>query len=186
MERLSKSELKRQHKQVEAAAKEITALNDAELTRLELGAEIVEAACLCRTLKGGALKRQVKYVAKLLKQGEVDRLVTKLALMKGSRLAEHKAHHQAERLRDAIINEALDYRDGCLQQGLTMEMNWPSETLEQVVEEFVDIDELELRRSAYQYVRTRNRVHSREIFRVLRAAAEKLRYTDHGDEPGGG
>ncbi len=178
MERLSKSELKRQHKQVEAAAKEITALNDAELNQLQLDSEIVEAARLCRTLKGGALKRQVKYVAKLLKQGEVDLLLAQLASMKGSRLAENKAHHQAERLRDAIINEALDFRDGCLQEGLTMEMDWPSQTLEQVVEEFVDIDELELRRSAYQYAQTRNRVHSREIFRVLRAAAEKQRYID--------
>jgi ribosome-associated protein len=178
MERLSKSELKRQHKQVEAAAKEITVLNDAELTRLQLDSETIEAVRICRTLKGGALKRQVKYVAKLLKQGEVDALLSALALMKGSRLAENKAHHQAERLRDAIINEALDFRDVCLQEGATMEMDWPSETLEHLVKEFVDIDELELRRSAYQYARTRNRVHSREIFRILRAAAEKQRYTD--------
>ena len=93
---------------------------------------------------------------------------------------EAEAHHQAERLRDAIINEALDFRDGCLQEGVTMEMDWPSQTLKQVVEEFVDIDELELRRSAHQFVRTRNRVHRREIFRILRAAAEKQRYTDRG------
>ena len=180
MERLSKSELKRQHKQVEAAAKEITALNDTELARLELDVEVIEEARLCRALKGGALKRQVKYVAKLLKQGDLDNLLSLLAQMKGSRLAENKAHHQAERLRDAIINEALDFRNECLQEGVTMEMEWPSETLALVVEGFDDIDELELRRSAYQYAKTRNRVHSREIFRVLRAAAEKQRYTDKG------
>ena len=180
MERLSKSELKRQHKQVEAAAKEITALNDTELTQLELDPELIEEARLCRTLKGGALKRQVKYVAKLLKQADLDNLLSQLAQMKGSRLAENKAHHQAERLRDAIINEALDFRNECLQEGVTMEMEWPSETLALVVEDFDDIDELELRRSAYQYAKTRNRVHSRELFRVLRAAAEKQRYRQKG------
>lgn len=177
MERLSKSELKRQHKQVEAAAKELAALNDNELGTLQLEPEVVEAVRLCRTLKGGSLKRQVKYAAKLLKQGEVDELLSRLAQMKGSRLAENKRHHQAERLRDAIINEALDFRDECLQQGVAMEMDWPSETLDLVVEEYVDVDELDLRRSAYQYVKTRNKVHSRELFRVLRAAAEKKRYT---------
>lgn len=177
MERLSKSELKRQHKQVEAAAKELAALNDNELGTLQLEPEVVEAVRLCRTLKGGALKRQVKYAAKLLKQGEVDELLNRLAQMKGSRLAENKLHHQAERQRDAIINEALDFRDECLQQGVAMEMDWPSETLDLVVEEYVDVDELDLRRSAYQYVKTRNKVHSRELFRVLRAAAEKKRYT---------
>ena len=180
MERLSKSELKRQHKQVEAAAKEITALNDAELTQLQLDPELIEEARLCRTLKGGALKRQVKYVAKLLKQADLDNLLSQLAQMKGSRLAENKAHHKAERLRDAIINEALDFRNECLQEGVTMEMEWPSETLALVVEDFDDIDELELRRSAYQYAKTRNRVHSRELFRVLRAAAEKQRYIQKG------
>ncbi len=178
MERLSKSELKRQHKQVEAAAKELAALNDNELGTLQLEPEVVEAVRLCRTLKGGSLKRQVKYAAKLLKQGEVDELLSRLAQMKGSRLAENKLHHQAERQRDAIINEALDFRDECLQQGVAMEMDWPSETLDLVVEEYVDVDELDLRRSAYQYVKTRNKVHSRELFRVLRAAAEKKRYTD--------
>lgn len=177
MERLSKSELKRQHKQVEAAAKELAALNDNELGTLQLEPEVVEAVRLCRTLKGGSLKRQVKYAAKLLKQGEVDELLSRLAQMKGSRLAENKLHHQAERQRDAIINEALDFRDECLQQGVAMEMDWPSETLDLVVEEYVDVDELDLRRSAYQYVKTRNKVHSRELFRVLRAAAEKKRYT---------
>ena len=177
MERLSKSELKRQHKQVEAAAKEIAALSDSELGHLQLGPEVVQAVRLCRTLKGGSLKRQIKYVARLLKQGEVDELLNRLTQMKGSRLAENKLHHQAERLRDAIINEALDFRDECLQEGVAMEMDWPSATVDLVVEEYLDVDELELRRSAYQYVRTRNKVHSRELFRILRAAAVKKRYT---------
>ncbi len=37
MEQFSKSELKRQHKQIEAAAREIVRLNDNELKRLSLG-----------------------------------------------------------------------------------------------------------------------------------------------------
>ena len=176
MERLSKSELKRLHKQVETAAKEVAALNDNELGKLQLGSEVVEAVQLCRTLKGGSLKRQTKYVAKLLKQGEVNDLLKQLAQMKGSRLEENHFHHQAERLRDAIINEALDFRDECLQEGVAMEMDWPSDILDGLVGEHSHFDELELRRSAYQYVKTRNKVHSRELFRILRAAAEKQRY----------
>ena len=180
MERLSKSELKRQHKQVETAAKEVAVLNNNELGKLPLEAEVVEAVKLCRTLKGGALKRQIKYVAKLLKQGEVDDLLRQLAQMKGSRLEEDRFHHQAERLRDAIINEALDFRDECVQEGKTMEMDWPSDILGGIAEDYSYVDELELRRSAYQYVRTRNKTHSRELFRILRAAAEKQRYLQEG------
>ncbi len=175
-ERLSKSELKRQHKQVETAAKEVAVLNNKELGKLQLEAEVVEAAKLCRTLKGGSLKRQIKYVAKLLKQGEIADLLNQLAQMKGSRLEDNRFQHQAERLRDAIINEALDFRDVCLQEGTAMEMDWPSATLDGIVAEYPHVDELELRRSAYQYAKTRNKSHSRELFRILKAAAEKQRF----------
>lgn len=175
MEQLSKSELKRQHKQIEAAAREISKLNDSELERLNLDGELIDTAKLCRQLKGGALKRQTKYLAKLLKQEPVDELLSLLASQKGSRLQENRFHHQAERLRDAIINEALDARDECVQTGVPMEMDWHSDALDGAAESYPDIDEMELRRSAYQYVRTRNKVHSRELFRMLRAAAQKQR-----------
>ena len=133
MERLSKSELKRQHKQVETAAKEVAVLNDNELGKLQLEAEVIEAVKLCRTLKGGSLKRQIKYVAKLLKQREIADLLNRLAQMKGSKLEDNRFHHQAERLRDAIINEALDFRDACLQEGVAMEMDWPSDLFDGIV-----------------------------------------------------
>ena len=175
MEHLSKSELKRQHKQIEAAAVEISRLKDNDLKRLNLGDELIEATGLCRQLKGGALKRQIKYLAKLHKQEPVDEILGMLAARKGSKLQEKKFHHQAERLRDAIINEALDRRDEAIRSGIAMELDWPSDVLDDVVASLPDIDELELRRSAYQYVRTRNKVHSRELFRMLRAAAEKQR-----------
>ncbi len=180
MEQLSKSELKRRHKQVEAAAREISALNDNELERLNLGGELIESVRLCRKLKGGALKRQIKYVAKLLKEQPVDEILNLLARQKGSKLQENKYHHQAERLRDAIINEALDYRDESLQAGVQMEMDWRSTALEEAISLYPELDEKELRRSAYQYVKRRNKVHSRELFRLIRAAAEKERVSHSG------
>ncbi len=175
MEQLSKSELKRQHKQVELAAREIVQLNDDELNRLNLGPEAIETVQLCRRLKGGALKRQIKFLAKLLKQEPLDDILRLLAFQKGSKLRENKLHHEAERLRDAVINEALAARDEALRTDVMMEMDWPSEAIAEAVKRFPDADEGELRRSAYQYVRSRNRVHSRELFRLLRAAAEKQR-----------
>jgi ribosome-associated protein len=180
MEQLSKSELKRQHKQIESAAREIVRLNDNELKRLNLGGELIETVQLCRQLKGGALKRQIKYLAKLLKQEPLDDILGLLAFQKGSKLQENKLHHQAERLRDAIINEALAGRDESIRSGVMLEMDWPSEAIAEAVARYSDIDETELRRSAYQYVRTRNRVHSRELFRLLRAAAEKQRLHQGG------
>lgn len=177
MERLSKSELKRRHKQIEAAAREVAALNDSEISRLGLSDEIADEVKLCRGLKGSALKRQLKYVAKLLKQEQIDDVLRQLALQKGSKLEEAQLHHQAERLRDTIINEALEARDQRLQEGVALEMDWPSETIDSAVQLYPEVEELELRRSAYQYVKTRNKVHSRELFRILRSAADKSRFS---------
>ncbi len=136
---------------------------------------MIESVRFSRQLKGGALKRQIKYLAKLLKQEPLDEVLRLLAFQKGSKLQENKLHHQAERLRDAIINEALDARDESVRAGVALEMDWPSEAIDSAVQLYPELDEAELRRSAHQYVRSRNRVHSRELFRLLRAAAEKQR-----------
>ena len=121
------------------------------------------------------MKRQIKYLAKLLKQEPLDEILRSLAFQKGSKLQDNKLHHQAERLRDAIINEALDARDDSIRAGAAMEMDWYSQALAAAVEQYPAVDEAELRRCAHQYVRSRNRTHSRELFRMLKAAAEKQR-----------
>lgn len=181
MERLSKSEIKRQHKQVEMAARELLALNKAELGRLNLADEIIEAIQLTRSLKGGALKRQTKYIAKLLKEEPIGEILEQLKRTKGSKLQENKFHHLAEYYRDEIINEALDAREQCLMQGVEFEMDWSSGAIDAVVAEFPDIDEIDVRRSAYQYVKNRNKVHYRELFRAMRAAVERKKFAPPED-----
>ena len=175
MENLSRSEVKRQHRQIEAAAKEIQKLNDKELERLGLAEDIIEEIKLCRNLKGGALKRQTKYVAKLLKHEPLTEIIHLLTKMRGSKLEANTYHHEAERLRDAIINEAMQAYQESLQLGGQLEMNWQSDTLELVISNYPHIDKKDLRSCAHQYVRSRNKVHQRELFRMIRAAAEKER-----------
>ena len=178
MERLSKTEIKRQYKQVEMAAREILALNDNELKRLSLNQELIESIQLARSLKGGALKRQTKYIAKMLKLESITEILEQLKRTKGSKLQENKLHHEAEHFRDAIINEALAHKEQCLIAGLDFEMEWPSSAIASAVKEFPDIDENDVRRSTYQYVQTRNKVYYRELFRSMRAATERKKLTD--------
>lgn len=181
MERLSKSEIKRQHKQMEMAAREIMALNNRELKRLNLNQELIDSIQLARSLKAGALKRQTKYIAKLLKLEPVSEILKQLKRMKGSKLQEDKFHHQAEYHRDAIINEALEAKEQCIVEGVEFEMDWPSDAIASVITEIPDIDENDVRRSAHQYVRTRNKVHYRELFRMMRAAVERMKSVESGD-----
>ncbi|MCG6930328.1 MAG: hypothetical protein LJE64_07200, partial [Desulfofustis sp.] len=55
------------------------------------------------------------------------------------------------------------------------DMDWPSTAIDIMIAEFSDIDEREVRRSAYRYAKSRNSVHYRELFRIIRAAIDRKR-----------
>jgi ribosome-associated protein len=175
MKEISRSEQKRLYKQIESAARECAALSDNELGRLPASEQVIEEIRVCRGVKGGALKRQIKYVTKLMQHEELDPIFTFLTQLKGSKLEENRFQHQAEKLRDAVVNDALQ----ACQDYAAMEESWPidweSEPIAAVMAEFPDIDEQELRSSAHQYARSRIKGHYREIFRIIRAAADKQR-----------
>lgn len=171
-EKISKSEKKRRFKQEEEAARELSQLSNNDLVKLDIAEEVKKEARLCRGLKGGALKRQVKYLAKVMRQDSVAVVLEFLAARKGSKLKENQLHREAEQLRDLVINEALADRDECIMQGEDWDLKWEGEELDAVVQRF-GLDEQDLRRSIYQYVQTRFQNHYREVFRMLKAAIEK-------------
>ena len=171
----SRSELKRQFKQIERAAEEISQLSDSDLHRLPGSEMLKDEIVLCRKTKAGARKRQIKFIAKLLKNEELDSILQFLNQVKGSKLEENNLLHDAERLRDAIVNEALTAYETSRQFQLEWNLEWESPTIKKVVQEYTYLDEHEVRRSAHQYARNRNKSHYREIYRIIRAAMEKHR-----------
>lgn len=169
---ISKSAKKRRFKQEEEAARELALLSENDLKKLDITEDVKKEVRQCRGLKGGARKRQVKYLAKVMREDSVQVVLDFLATRKGSKLKSNKLQQKAEEFRDQIINEAMACRDNCIMQGLDWELDWPSETLDGVVER-LELDEKDLRRSIDQYVRTRLHNHYREVFRMLKAAFEK-------------
>lgn len=171
-ERISKSAMKRKFKQEEEGAEELALLSDKDLRTFPGSEDVKEAIIACRGLKGGARKRQVKYLAKVMRLEEVDDILSYLAEKKGSRLKSNIIQKEAERLRDVIINEAIDDQQNCLQNGIVWEPDWSGEEIDTVVRRY-SLDEGDLRKSVYQYARTRIHGHYREVFRILKAAVEK-------------
>lgn len=171
-ERLSKSERKRRFKQEEEVAGEIALLSDNDLKKLPVDADVKKEIVSCRKLKGGARKRQIKYLAKVMREGDVEAVFEFLAEKKGSKLKENKLHHEAERLRDLIINEAIECQQYCLHNGFDWEPDWPGEEIDSLIDRF-DLGGGDLRRTVFQYVKTRFHNHNREVFRTLKAALEK-------------
>ena len=171
-ERISKSAMKRKFKQEEEGAEELALLSDKDLRTFPGSEDVKETIIACRGLKGGARKRQVKYLAKVMRLEAVDEILSYLAEKKGSRLKINIIHKEAERLRDVIINEAIDDKQKCLQNGIVWEPDWSGEEIDAAVQRY-SFDEGDLRKSVYQYARTRIHGHYREVFRILKAAVEK-------------
>jgi ribosome-associated protein len=171
-ERISKSEMKRRFKQEEEAASELALLSDKDLKKLEVSQELKDEIILCRSVKGGSRKRQVKYMAKLMREESVSDILEFLAARKGSKLKDNKLHHEAERLRDAIITEAIEQQQLCLQQRKPWEPNWEGAEIDAMIDRY-PIDGGDLRRTVHQYVKTRFHNHYKEVFRIVKAALVK-------------
>jgi len=169
---ISKSAKKRRFKHEESAAEELALLSDKELKNLPAEDDVKEEIKHCRGLKGGARKRQIKYLAKIMRAGSVDDVLDFLEDRKGSHLKATKLHKEAERLRDVIVNEAIEEQQLTLQAGQIWEPDWEGNELDAALKRY-KLEEGDLRKAVFQYVKTRFQNHYREVFRILKAAVEK-------------
>lgn len=173
VEKISRSEQKRRYKQIEDMARELVELSNNALKKFPGSLEIKEEIVVIRGLKAGARKRQVKYLAKLLRSSSVDEMYDFLATVKGSKLKKKSLFHEAERLRDMMINEALEEYQYCLKNNLEWEPNRQSDVIDQVMSNYKSLDANVVQKLVYQYVKTRNKVYYRELFRMTMAAIEQ-------------
>ncbi|PKN23660.1 MAG: DUF615 domain-containing protein [Deltaproteobacteria bacterium HGW-Deltaproteobacteria-3] len=152
---VSRSEKKRLAKNIEEIAKELVELSPAHIKKLPADDLLKAELSNSRDLKGGALKRQTKFIAGLLRESGTDEILAFLAERKGSHLKQTGAFHELERLREDIITEVLAAREEA----------WHNH--EHLTE-----------RSALRYAATRKPVHRREIFRQLHAAMERQQFAE--------
>jgi len=172
-EKISRSEQKRRYKQIEEVARELVELSDKDLKTFPGSDKIREAIITTRPLKAGSRKRQIKYLAKLLRNSLVDEVYDFLSMLKGSKLKEKSLFHEAERLRDNMINEAMKDYQYCLQNHCQWEPGRQSESVDWAVATYKTLNINVIHKLVYQYVKTRNKVHYRELFRVIMAAIER-------------
>ena len=181
-ERISRSEQKRQFRQIEAVAGELSELSDPELKRLPGSAELKAEILLCRKTKAGAKKRQIKYIAKMLHNEKREDILCFLQEKKGSKLEENQFQHEVERLRDRIVDDALLAYETYRQNQDKWDLDWQSEAIAQALHRYPDLDERELRSAAHQYARNRGKTYYRELFRMVKAAAEKKRLNEKKEQ----
>lgn len=157
-ELISKSQLKREAHALFELGQAIVALQPANLEKVPLEERLRQAVDQARNIKAhGALKRQHQYIAKLLRNAEVEPIQ---AAMEKIRLQASQA--------DAVFKQCEQWRERLLNDG--------NEATQSFIDQFPAVDRQQLR----QLIRNAEREQkankppksARELFRLIRTLHE--------------
>lgn len=173
---MSRSEQKRRVKELEKLVAELSSLPPSLIDQLPCTEEVRTLFHEAASIKGGARNRHVRYITKLLKTEPAGELYSFLSERKGKELQGKKEFHEIEYLREELLSEAIEQHRVARHNHEELEENWPSTVAEKICSEYPGVDKTLLTRLAWMYARSRNSRHSREVFRLIRAAHEKSIY----------
>ena len=101
--RKSKSQRKREALALQALGESLIALPASDLARIALWPDLEAAVAAGRGLERNALRRQVRYVARVLREGDADAIARALDAVRSPGRREAARHRRIERLRDALM-----------------------------------------------------------------------------------
>ena len=119
--RKSKSQRKRESLALQSLAESLVALAAADLARLPLWPDLEAAVSAARGMERSAFRRQIRYIARLLRENDPEPIGQALDDVRRPGRREAARHRRIERLRDTLIEdeEALDrMREACLEMDL--------------------------------------------------------------------
>ena len=138
--RMSRSEQKRQIKQLENLVAELSTLPSSLIDQLPSTEEIRSLLHEAGQMQDGSRKRHIKYITKKLKDEPVEELYTFLSQKKGTDLQEKKIFHEAEYLRDSLLNEAIEHQRIASRDHIQLEEDWPSSIADEICSKYSDLD----------------------------------------------
>jgi ribosome-associated protein len=103
VERLNKSQQKREIQALRDLGKKLSGLDEAALIKMDLPAELLQAITDSKSMKHGALKRQFKLIAKLLRQMNTESLEKTIAELELKKAEQDRGFHRVERWRDRLL-----------------------------------------------------------------------------------
>ena len=150
----SKSQRKREALALQALGGSLATLAASDLARLPLWPELEAAVAGARGLERAALRRQIRYIGRVLREGEAEPIARALDAVRRPGRREAARHHRLERLRDALLGG-------------------DDEAFDRIREETPDLDLQKLRRLAAAARREREEgatgnASARRLFRFLR------------------
>ena len=101
--RKSKSQRKREALALQALGETLTALGESDLARIPLRPDLEAAVAGARGLVRAARRRQIRYIARLLREGDPRPIERALDTVLRPGRREAARHRRIERLRDALV-----------------------------------------------------------------------------------
>jgi len=102
----SKSQRKREHRALQTLAESLIALPESRFRKLPLAERTRDALVAARGMSAsGARNRQVRLIAHLLEEEDIEALSRPIAELSAEARAETALHHRAERLRDLVLEK---------------------------------------------------------------------------------
>ena len=166
---VSKTQLKAEADAQQAIGKKLIDLPKDRLTKLMLPEALFEAVVEAKRLTAnGAIRRQLQYIGRLMRDTDTAPIVEQLSRWEGKHNEENARFHLLERWRDRLINDATG-----------------STVLQELVAMYPHIEIQQLRtlsRNAQkEALANKPPKSSRELFKLLREASEAKHPEDLGE-----
>lgn len=99
----SKSQIKREMHELQALGKQLFELPDKQLVLIPISEKLRDAIAVAKTMKHGALKRQVKYLGGLMPDEDETAIRLALDKLQQPHKKEVEAFHELEQWRDRLL-----------------------------------------------------------------------------------
>lgn len=103
IEKKSKSQVKRELQELQALGKQLTNVPNKQLVDFPLSEKLRDAILAAKTMKQGALSRQLKYIGGLMPDEDIDAVRVALNTLNKSHQDEVDQYHQIEIWRDRLL-----------------------------------------------------------------------------------
>ncbi len=99
----SKSQIKREMHELQALGKQLVELPPKQLVGIPISDKLRDAIVVARSLKHGAIRRQLQYIGSLMQKEDEASIRTMLHKLQQPHKGEVKAFHQLEQWRDQLL-----------------------------------------------------------------------------------
>lgn len=102
-ERPNKTQLKREMKALHDLGRQLVEMPLSKFEKITLSERISDAILLAKKLKKGALQRQLRFIAGIMKEEDTNTIIAEIKQLSLPQEQEVKAFHQVEEWRDKLI-----------------------------------------------------------------------------------